>query len=403
MNESSGIINVENKNIDMTNGKLCQFTELYCGSYCRIIKAKRNGQWWVLKCLKPECEKHLFYQGLLQKEYDILTRLNHPAIVKAIGMETVPEYGKCIVMEYIEGITLDNLKIGRKQRLRLVDQLLEVVSYIHSLQIVHRDLKPQNIIVTNNGQNLKIIDFGLADTDNYAILKQQAGTLSYMAPEQRQVAKPDMRNDVYSLGLILKDLHLGWQYGFVISRCLSLPKYRYAEASELKKAIGKCRQIPKWVLISFVMLIIIVEALWIGFGMKSKTITHNIRDSVIVVQHKTDSVMVVQHKTDTIIKMDNSLQQSREEIKKKIIEGREMIDKFWKENNFEKIMSCPIDSIMDYYFDKKMSMCNKVLVDFIEDSGLEPEQKSAVKSDLMQYNSKKYFTPYIERLYSLSK
>lgn len=70
-------------------------------------------------------------------------------------------------------------------------------------------MKPQNIMVTHNGHYLKIIDFGLADTDSHAILKQPASTLKYMAPEQAQHAVPDVRNDIYSLGVILQEMELG--------------------------------------------------------------------------------------------------------------------------------------------------------------------------------------------------
>lgn len=68
------------------------------------------------------------------------------------------------------------------------------------MQVVHRDLKPGNVVITTNGHNAKILDFGLSDTDSYGILKQPAGTEEYMAPEQRCSHVPDCRNDLFSLG-----------------------------------------------------------------------------------------------------------------------------------------------------------------------------------------------------------
>lgn len=68
-------------------------------------------------------------------------------------------------------------------------------------------LKPSNVMITHNGGYVKLIDFGLADTDSHTILKQPAGTLSYMAPEQAQMAQADVRNDIYSLGVIMQEMN----------------------------------------------------------------------------------------------------------------------------------------------------------------------------------------------------
>ncbi len=67
-----------------------------------------------------------------------------------------------------------------------------------------------NIIVKakRNGGNIKLIDFGLSDTDNYAIYKQPAGTKGYISPEQEKACITDIRNDIYSLGCIMEEMKL---------------------------------------------------------------------------------------------------------------------------------------------------------------------------------------------------
>ena len=90
---------------------------------------------------------------------------------------------------------------------RVVVEIAEALAFIHRQQVVHRDLKSQNIMITHNGHYVKLIDFGLADTDSHAILKQPAGTLRYMAPEQAQQTQADVRNDIYSLGVIFQDMN----------------------------------------------------------------------------------------------------------------------------------------------------------------------------------------------------
>lgn len=113
--------------------------------------------------------------------------------MRSVGIEQVDGVGECIVLEYVTGQTLDQVQGSRADRRRWFEQLVEAVGYIHSQQVVHSDLKPQNIIVTDNGHNVKLIDFGLADADNFAELKQPAGTLRYVSPEQQNGGNADVR------------------------------------------------------------------------------------------------------------------------------------------------------------------------------------------------------------------
>ena len=117
-----------------------------------------------------------------------MSRLQHPGVVEAKSLEDVPGLGRCIVMEWVNGATLKEwLSAGshsRDERRQVAHQLMDALSHIHSQGVVHRDIKPSNIMVTNTGQSVKVIDFGLADTDAHTTLKQPAGTVSYMAPEQ---------------------------------------------------------------------------------------------------------------------------------------------------------------------------------------------------------------------------
>lgn len=152
-----------------------------------VARAKRYGRWWMLKGLRLEVADSLIYQGMLRKEFELLMRLNYPGIVQVAGLEQVAELGLCIVMEYIDGQTLRGWLDGTPsfaERKRVVGELLAAVSYAHSCGVVHRDLKPSNVLITNDGAVLKLIDFGLADTDSHTILKQPAGTKGYISPEQ---------------------------------------------------------------------------------------------------------------------------------------------------------------------------------------------------------------------------
>ena len=74
---------------------------------------------------------------------------------------------------------------------------------------------------------VKLIDFGLADTDSYAMLKEPAGTDGYISPEQQKGGPTDVRNDIYSVGVILDKMKLGFLLSSGLKRCLRPLEERY--------------------------------------------------------------------------------------------------------------------------------------------------------------------------------
>ena len=198
-------------------------------------------------------------------------RLQHPGVMQALGMEPVLLPGEkkavpVIVAEWIEGMTLaDYLKdtrgegTSRKELRRIALELAEAVAYMHQQQIVHRDLKPSNIMITHNGGYVKLIDFGLADTDSHAILKQPAGTLSYMAPEQARTAQADVRNDIYSLGIIMQEMN---QKGRVVpkkivQRCLAPIGQRWQNTDALVEALRKNGRRRRWLYVAVAIAMVV--------------------------------------------------------------------------------------------------------------------------------------------------
>ena len=134
-----------------------------------IYTAKRYGKRYLLKGISPEYQSLTDIRLLQEKEFSLGISLSHPNIAETYSLEEVPEIGRCIVMEYVDGMTLAqwlNSSPTRAQRERVLAQLLEAMEYIHGLQLVHNDLKSSNILITRNGQNVKLIDFGLSDTDS---------------------------------------------------------------------------------------------------------------------------------------------------------------------------------------------------------------------------------------------
>ncbi len=231
-------------------GISCQFTEVSLLKETeshQLFHAKRYGRWYLLKALPPALRNSEFHQQMLHKEMEVLMQLQHPGIVDCLGMEHLEDYtdsegklisvGSCIVLEYIDGETLAEklssspLEGGWEG---VIEELLDALAYMHTSGITHRDLKPSNIMLTHNGQHVKIIDFSLADTNSHAILKQPSGTRKYISPEQVTSTSPDVRNDIYSLGVILDELPLKGYWKKIAHRCQLPIEQRYPNIAALK-------------------------------------------------------------------------------------------------------------------------------------------------------------------------
>ena len=136
-----------------------------------LYRAKRYGRWFILKGL-PAGQQELTDCRLLQeKEFRLGIQLVHPNIVATYSLEDIQGCGRCIVLEAVDGQTLGSWltsKPNKQKRRRVMMQLLDAMEYLHSWQLVHNDLKPDNILITRNGENLKLIDFGLSNTDDSA-------------------------------------------------------------------------------------------------------------------------------------------------------------------------------------------------------------------------------------------
>ena len=177
--------------------------------HARLFTAVRYGKRYVLKCLKTDFRYTPVYRQALMKEFEIGLQLDHPNICRTISMESVGDLGECIVMEYVDGETLEAAVKGGKMTEEVVHkiaaQLLDAMEYMHAKRIVHRDIKPSNIMLTHRGGDVKLIDFGLSDSETFCVLKIPAGIRGYMAPEQLQPdAKSDPCADIFSFGKVLE-------------------------------------------------------------------------------------------------------------------------------------------------------------------------------------------------------
>jgi non-specific serine/threonine protein kinase/serine/threonine-protein kinase len=152
-------------------------------------------------------------------ERQILASLDHPNIAHLIDGGTTDDGLPYVVMEHIQGQSIDEYvderRLPVRERLGLFLQVCDAVSYAHRHLVVHRDIKPQNILVTADGLP-KLLDFGIAkilqeasDPGGHTVSGSQLLTPDYASPEQIEGRATTTQTDVYSLGVVLYELLTG--------------------------------------------------------------------------------------------------------------------------------------------------------------------------------------------------
>lgn len=187
-----------------------QFVGASPSGHTEIWKTVLDGKTVCLKSLKDEYMDNPVYEALLEKEYEIGSSIEHPSVCRTLDFRHFDGLGSCVVTEWIDGETLEsamaNGEMTPQLARKVILELCDALDALHHRQIVHRDIKPSNIMLTRNGRNVKLIDFGLSDTDSHASLKMAAGTQNYAAPEQIEGQQLDERSDIYSLGRVIEDI-----------------------------------------------------------------------------------------------------------------------------------------------------------------------------------------------------
>jgi serine/threonine protein kinase len=182
------------------------------------------GQRVVLKRLAPGLGERSAALGraCLEREQEYLQRLHHPGITRLLAVLHAPDGTPQLVIEYIEGATLEELFAMQSQRrggqpfplafaLQVGIALCDILAYLHEQRpaILHRDLKPANILLTSQGQ-VFLVDFGIALPGDFVPVtpfervQWQLGSYGYAPPEQyEEIGEPTPQLDLFSLGVLL--------------------------------------------------------------------------------------------------------------------------------------------------------------------------------------------------------
>ena len=189
----------------------------------------------AIKLLPPEMRSNTEWLRRFQREGQAARRFRHHNAVTVYDLRTSSDGAIYLVMEYVEGNTLDaemkrHGRFAPAEALAMLEPIMSVLNAAHAMGVVHRDLKPENIMIgqaTTDGERVvKLLDLGIAKlkevagaektgNTNLTIAGQMLGTPYYMSPEQwgelprDGSSEIDGRADIYSLGLVFYELIAG--------------------------------------------------------------------------------------------------------------------------------------------------------------------------------------------------
>ena len=152
----------------------------------------------------------------LRREARAAATISHPAIATVYALEEM-DGQLFIVSEYVGGGTLRALiergAVAPTRVLRIGSDVARALCAAHEAGVIHRDLKPENVLLTAD-DGVKVVDFGIALLEGPAMTRltragAMLGTPAYMAPEQLLGGPVDARADLYSFGVILKEMLTG--------------------------------------------------------------------------------------------------------------------------------------------------------------------------------------------------
>ena len=187
--------------------------ELGAGGMGRVFLAERNdghfSQRAAVKLLRGWASTEALAR--LAQERQILASLAHPNIARLLDGGATPRGAPYLVIEYIEGVPIDEAArrrgLGADAVIRLLLAVCDALAYAHRQFVVHCDIKPSNVLVDAEGR-VHLLDFGIAHLLGHDGDGTQAVAMTphYASPEQAAGATPGPASDIYSLGRVLEEL-----------------------------------------------------------------------------------------------------------------------------------------------------------------------------------------------------
>lgn len=379
---------------EFTTQSLADSAEMLLGSggTADCYKCIIGNRAYCIKRPKPQYRSSEDYMNLFRKEFALGIELEHPNIVRYFDYGE-DERGPYIKMDYVDGENLEHFPANhpdffdsKKNRQQLLNELLDAMAYLHGKQMLHLDLKPSNILITNKGYHVKLIDMGFGWTEGF--LQEGGFSRDYSAPEQlrQQINLIGAATDIYALGKIMQRFHLAKDA--VVKRCLKEdPKERFQSIEALRSAL----QPKRW---PFVVLMVAAMGLF-GWGFsinnqqnKSASVPH---DTLYIIQ--VDTVFIPELKPE--LTLEDSLALFKEELQNALAPTFSywymMID-----NMFENQPNLPKEVHLEtskFYIDKGISVSQGIIKEKINTMGLSKTVKPCYEKaaqEVIDYYLKDY-------------
>ena len=170
----------------------------------------------AVKVLRPEFVDDEEFLAKFKREAEAVANITHPNIVNVydVGCDGKVNY---IVMEYVDGQNLKEIiknegTLDEYTALDITKQIAKALGAAHKKGVIHRDIKPHNILISNEGRNVKVADFGIAKAATNSTMTNIGsiiGSVHYFSPEQAKGQSVKNNADLYSLGIVLYEMILG--------------------------------------------------------------------------------------------------------------------------------------------------------------------------------------------------
>lgn len=251
------------------------------GATSLSYKVIEGGKLYFMKQLKPQLQPNQRNRVLFYKEFEIGSSISNEYVVK---YERICEDETClyILMEFVHGKTVnEELENGsyfadERNTWRFIIQLLEGLKAFHAKGLAYLDLNPNNIMLTQVGNNVKIIDLGFCFSNSYG--HTVGTTAGFASPElmRREINEIDERSDIYAVGCLMKYIQerqkrvYSNNYNRIMSRCLKERKEeRYCSADEMIRAIHN-RNIKRNIPLALSLVALLLTGLFLLFPRDGK-------------------------------------------------------------------------------------------------------------------------------------